>query len=76
MLHVISLDGIQRREEITVSHVEEPVLLQPQLRRSLHLVKVLGMKCPCDRCRANDEEAEERIQGQGWCDVMFGLVWL
>lgn len=62
MLHVISLDGIQRREEITVSHVEEPVLLQPRLRRSLHLVKVLGTPCPCDRCRANDEEADERIR--------------
>ena len=65
MLHVISLDGIQRREEITVSHVEEPVLLQPRLRRSLHLVKVLGTPCPCDRCRANDEEADERIRARG-----------
>eukprot|EP00435_Cladocopium_sp_Y103_P043479 s1971_g12.t1 len=62
MLHVISLDGIQRREEITVSHVEEPVLLQPRLRRSDLLLKVLGTRCPCDRCRANDEEADERIR--------------
>ena len=60
MLHVISLDGIQRREEITVSHVEEPVLLQPRLLRSLHLVKVLGVQCACDRCSRNDEEADER----------------
>lgn len=66
MLHVICLDGIQRREEITVSHVEEPVLLQPQVARSLHLVKVSGTRCQCARCGANDEEADERNRVAHW----------
>lgn len=60
MLHVIHLDGIQRREEITVSHLEEVSLLQPQIRRSLSLVKNSGIRCQCSRCEANDEEADER----------------
>lgn len=63
MLHTISLNGIRRREEITVSHVPETVLLQPKLRRSSFLFNgVPNLTCRCHRCEVNDEEADEKTQ--------------
>mmetsp|Transcript_13998 Transcript_13998/g.31856 ORF Transcript_13998/g.31856 Transcript_13998/m.31856 type:complete len:443 (-) Transcript_13998:126-1454(-) len=62
MLHVIHLEGIQRREEITVSHVEDCLLLQPKVQRSLRLPGIRSTGCPCKRCMANNEESDERIR--------------
>lgn len=63
-LHVIDLEGIRKRgEEITVSMVEDTLLLQPKVQRNLRLAGVQQEGgCPCSRCTADDEEADERIR--------------
>ena len=62
MLHTISLNGIQRREEITVSQIPEKMLLQPKVPRSYGLFKGVQLACQCPRCEEDDEEADEKIQ--------------
>jgi len=62
MLHVIRLDGISRKEEITVSEVQESILVLPKAQRWLRMYRNTGLSCKCQRCQNGSEEDDERIQ--------------
>merc|ERR1712216_342932 len=63
MLHVINLDGIDRRQEITVSHAAESLLTLPRPQRSLGLFDPrTGLSCCCVRCKQQSEEDDEKVK--------------
>lgn len=67
LLHVISLQGIQRGEEISVSGLEEQSLVQPRPQRALRLLSArpgTAGACGCARCTApRGEEVDLRVRG-------------
>ncbi|CAE8683734.1 unnamed protein product, partial [Polarella glacialis] len=62
MLHTINLEGIARGEEITVSYVDESVLILPKVQRSVRMFATASMSCTCRRCGDSNEEEDERIR--------------
>ncbi|CAE8638291.1 unnamed protein product [Polarella glacialis] len=62
MLHTINLEGIARGEEITVSYVDESVLILPKVQRSVRMFATASMSCTCRKCGDSNEEEDERIR--------------